>query len=169
MELTVAGPVQASKLGASSAKPMTKTMHGIFLLAAISLAAGCASPTPVPQPVQAPQSGAPARPPRAERSPPAKDTRVIVDSALDRVLRVLGVGTSTGPDGLLKIQVDVQNITDSPQRFSYKIEWFDRNGELLPMASEDTLQWMLLAGETSPIAATAPAATAKDFEVAFLP
>jgi len=116
----------------------------------------------VSQPAQSPQPAAAAQP-LAQR-----DTRVIIDSALDRTLRIVNVISLTGRDGLLKIQVNVKNITDSPRWFSYRIEWFDRNGVLLPMASGDSLPWMLLAGETSSIVATAPAATAKDFGMAFL-
>jgi uncharacterized protein YcfL len=93
---------------------------------------------------------------------------VIIDSALDRTLQLIGVGTMTGADGLLKVQINVKNITDAPKWFSYRIEWFDKDGALLPGASIDDLPWMLLAGETSSIVATAPAVTAKDFEVAFL-
>lgn len=120
------------------------------------------SPTPVPAP--APN---PARAP-AQKALPGTDPRVIIDTALDRTLQLLGVGTLTGADGLLKVQINVRNITDSPKWFSYKIEWFDKDGVLLPGASGENLPWMLLAGETSSIVATAPAVTAKDFEVAFL-
>jgi uncharacterized protein YcfL len=70
---------------------------------------------------------------------------------------------------MLRIQVDVQNITDSLKSFNYRIVWFDQNGVALPMASGDPLPWLLLARETSPIVATAPAATAKDFGLALLP
>jgi uncharacterized protein YcfL len=93
---------------------------------------------------------------------------VIIDTALDRTLQLIGVGTMTGGDGLLKVQINVKNMTDSPKWFSYRIEWFDKDGALLPGASIDALPWMLLAGETSSIVATAPAVTAKDFGVAFL-
>ncbi len=147
---------------------MIKLLHGAFLLAAIGLAAGCASTAPASSPPRSQQPAAPASGAQAQPLP-EKDTRIIIDSALDRTLRVLGVKSSTGLDGLLKIQVIVRNITDSPRWFSYRIEWFDENGVALPMASADSLPWMLLAGETSSFVATAPAVTAKDFGVAFLP
>jgi len=146
---------------------MIKLTQGVFLWTAIVLAAGCASTVQTSQSVQSPQPAAPASAAAAQPLP-ARDTRVIIDSALDRTLRVLNVIASTGRDGLLKIQVDVQNITDSPRWFSYRVEWFDANGALMPMASGGSLPWMLLAGETSSIVATAPAVTAKDFGVAFL-
>ncbi|HUD48449.1 MAG TPA: YcfL family protein [Candidatus Baltobacteraceae bacterium] len=146
---------------------MMKLIQGVFLWGAIVLAAGCASTAPASQPIQTPQPAAPARAAAAQPAS-ASDPRVIIDTALDRTLRVLKVIAATGRNGLLKIQVDVQNITDSPKWFSYRIDWFDQDGALLPMASGDSLPWMLLAGETSSIVATAPAVTAKDFGVAFL-
>jgi uncharacterized protein YcfL len=146
---------------------MMKLIQGVFLWTAIVLASGCVSTVQTSEPVQTLQPAAPARA-AAPQPFPARDTRVIIDSALDRTLRVLNVIASTGRDGLLKIQVNVQNITDSPRWFSYQIDWFDENGVLLPMASGDSLPWMLLSGETSSIVETAPAATAKDFGVAFL-
>jgi hypothetical protein len=145
-----------------------KLMQAVFLWAATVLATGCGSTVPASQPVQSPRPVAPATP--APTQPlPEKDTRIIIDGALDRTLRVLGVKSSTGKDGILRIQVIVRNITTSPRWFSYRIEWFDENGAVLPMASSDSLPWMLMAGETSSFVATAPAVTAKDFGVAFLP
>ncbi len=146
---------------------MRKLIQGVILWGAIAAAAGCASTLPASKPVQSPQPAAPAKAGPAQPVP-SRDTRVIIAPALDRTLRVLHVMSSTGGDGLLKIQVDVQNITDSPRWFSYRIEWFDENGALLPVGPDKSPPWMLLAGETSSIVATAPAVTAKDFGVAFL-
>jgi uncharacterized protein YcfL len=144
-----------------------KMIQGAPLLAAAMVAAGCASTAPGPQAISSSQPApAPARTPPMQPAP-ANDTRIIIDNALDRTLRVANVISSTGRDGLLKIQINVKNITDSPRWFSYRIEWFDKDGVLLRGASGDVLPWMLLAGETSSIVATAPAVTAKDFGVAF--
>ncbi|HEX3717049.1 MAG TPA: DUF1425 domain-containing protein [Verrucomicrobiae bacterium] len=121
-----------------------------------------------PQPAQ-PQAPEPIRPSQPASAPPAvKDTRIIVDSSLNDTLRVVKVLSSTGADNLLKIQVDVYNMTAAPKSFDYQLEWFDKDGRLLPLASGGPLSWMLLAHETSSIVATAPAETAKDFGVAFL-
>jgi uncharacterized protein YcfL len=153
---------------------MIKLMQRILPGAAIVLAAGCASTGSSPQPVEsqqpAPQApaAAPQPSPVAPQPSSATDSRVIVDSALDRTLRILNVSSSTGPEGLLRIQVILRNISDSPKQFSYRVEWFDEDGKLLPLASADLQPWMLLAGETSSVVATAPAVTAKDFGVAFL-
>jgi uncharacterized protein YcfL len=73
------------------------------------------------------------------------------------------------PSGrFLNIQVNVQNLTDAPQQFSYRIEWFDSDGERLPVAGGE-FPWMLRPREVLPIAATAPTPAAADFGIAFLP
>jgi hypothetical protein len=167
MDVAPASP-EGKRLNALFANFMMNGIQAVFLWAAVVLAGGCASTVPASQPVRSQPLTEPVRV-AAGRPLLARDTRVIIDSALDRTLRVLSVITSTGRDGLLKIQVNIQNITDAPRWFSYRVVWFDEDGALLPMASGDSLAWMLLAGETSPIVATAPAETAKDFGMAFLP
>lgn len=174
-----------------------KLIRKVFPWVAIALAAGCSSTSPtssqsIPeaqpaQPTQAqsfqsqlaqeqssqtqaaqPQAPEPIRPSNPAPAPPAaKDTRIIVDTLLNDTLRVVKVLSSTGADNLLKIQVDVYNMTDAPKSFDYQVEWFDKDGRLLPLASGEPMPWMLLAHETSSIVATAPAETAKDFGVAF--
>jgi len=161
---------------------MIKVIQGLFVTGILALAAGCASSTGASksaqpeQTAQREQSAAaapvPKSAPAAKGAPPpavANDKHVLVDSRLDNSIRVLNVISSTGKDGLLKIQVNVQNLLDASVRLSYKVDWFDRNGEELPMASPGLMPWMLLAHETSSIVAAAPAPTAKDFGVAFVP
>ena len=69
----------------------------------------------------------------------------------------------------LKIQVNVQNMTAAPQQFLYRIDWFDRDGGRLPLGADNFMPWMLLPGEVSSIAATAPVPIAVDFGIAFVP
>ncbi len=96
------------------------------------------------------------------------DKRVVIDPALDQAIHIVGIKSTTGPEGFLKIQLDVQNLTDSPKQFSYRIDWFDRDGLDLPMAALTSIPWMLLSHETSFLAASAPTPAAKDFRVTFL-
>jgi uncharacterized protein YcfL len=130
----------------------------ILLLAA----AGCVTRV---ETVKLPQPGAsqPAAQPQT-----VTDKRVVIDPALDKAIRIVGIKSTTGPEGYLKIQLNVQNLTGSPRRFSYRIDWFDRDGQELPMAASALLPWMLLSHETSFLAATAPTPAAKDFRVTFL-
>ena len=73
------------------------------------------------------------------------------------------------PGTYLKIEVTVQNISDAPQRFSYRIEWFDKEGERLQLGTDDAIPWMLMPHEVSSIAMTAPTPMAADFGIAFVP
>ncbi len=96
------------------------------------------------------------------------DKRVVIASSLEHAIRVVGVKETTAPQGFLRIQVDVQNLTDTPKQFSYRIDWFDGNAQPLPMADSPSFPWMLLSHETSFLATTAPTPAAKDFRVTFL-
>jgi uncharacterized protein YcfL len=112
---------------------------------------------PAPVPVSPPQSLSSA------------DQRFVLAPELEGVLQVVKVGLTHPPGTFLKIQINVQNKTDAPARFRYRIEWFDKDGALLPLAGEKFMPWMLLPRETSSIAATALASSAEDFEIAFVP
>ncbi|MGA2175147.1 MAG: YcfL family protein [Verrucomicrobiota bacterium] len=133
---------------------MKTTAPLLFVLLA---AAGCAAP--VTKTETAP-------PPPAARQA-AGDKRVLTDPSLDRAIHVVKVQTAAGAEGFLKIQVDVENRSDAPRRFSYSIEWLDGDGGPLPLASNGFLDWMLRAHESSSIAATAPTPVAKDFRITF--
>jgi uncharacterized protein YcfL len=123
----------------------------------VAWAGGCAAPagpaTPAPPP------------PR----PSAADQRFVLAPELERVLQVVSVALSNPPGAFLKIQVNVQNRTETPQRFRYRIAWFDKDGAPLPLAGGEFIPWMLLPRERSSIAATAPAPAAVDFGIAFVP
>ena len=95
------------------------------------------------------------------------DKRVVIDPALENVIQIVGVKSTLGTEGFLKIQVDVQSLIDSSKQFSYRIDWFDRNGQELPMAASAPMPWMLLSRETSFLAATAPTPAARDFRITF--
>jgi uncharacterized protein YcfL len=115
----------------------------------------------------APAISAPAPSPVPSQQQTVADPRFVLAPELERSLHVVSVGLTQG--AFLKIQVNVQNKTDVPVRFRYRIEWFDKDGALLPLAGEKFMPWMLLPRETSLIAATALASSAVDFEIAFVP
>jgi uncharacterized protein YcfL len=124
-------------------------------------AGGCAAPagpaasaTPVPSPA---------------RSQSADDQRFIVAPELAPVIHVESVRLMHPQGAFLKIQVNVQNKTDTPQQFHYRIEWFDADGMRLPLQGGELSPWMLLPRELSSIAVTAPGHAAADFEIAFMP
>jgi len=59
------------------------------------------------------------------------EKRVITDGSLARKVQILGVNVSDGPGGFLKVQAEVLNTTRRYQRFAYKWEWFDKDGNLV--------------------------------------
>jgi hypothetical protein len=99
----------------------------------------------------------------------ASDKRFIISPKLEGILQVVSVGSNRREGGLLKIQVNVQNLTAAPQQFRYRIEWFDQDGSPLPLTGDEFMPWSLLPRELSSIAVTAPAAAAADFGIAFVP
>ena len=130
----------------------------------LALAGGCAAPA-VPTAPATPQTPAP--PPPSNQS--SADRRYVLSPGLEPVIRVLNVRLIHPPRDFLKIQVNVQNKTETPQRFRYRIEWFDADGERLPLPGGELRLWTLLPHEMSSIAVTAPAHAATDFEIAFVP
>jgi uncharacterized protein YcfL len=127
------------------------------------------APPPTQQPAALPPPQQPVvRPPAQPTVPTAKDNRTLFDSSISRALHAAKVQYMTGPEGYLKIQVDVENLSDASQSFRYGIEWLNGNGDVLPFANNGFLDWTLRPHETSTIAATAPTAAAKDFRVVFV-
>ena len=95
------------------------------------------------------------------------DLRVITDRKLAKKVNIVGLNTTRTPGGFLQVQIELQNQTRKPQRFSYRVEWFDANGMLLndPVpAFPDSID----GGEDKFISAVAPLASCTDFRVKFL-
>ncbi len=96
------------------------------------------------------------------------DRRVITDSSLNRHVNILGINTTTGPGGFLKIQVELQNNSRFQHNFTYRVEWFDENGMLIDLPTTAALPRSIEGKETMTISATAPTDRAKDFRIKFL-
>jgi uncharacterized protein YcfL len=105
--------------------------------------------------------------PPVER-PTVQDKRIVIDPALSKAIRIVGVKSSVGLEGFLKIQVNVQSMLDSFLQFRYRITWIDAAGNDLPMADSILLHWSLLAHETSFLGATSPTPSARSFRLTFL-
>jgi uncharacterized protein YcfL len=117
--------------------------------------AGCSSPAPKPSKAV----------PTAAELP---DKRVTVDPALNGIIRVKEVRDLPATQGYLKFQVDVENLGSSAKTIIYNVDWLDKNGVSLGIAMEEP-PCTLFAHETVPLSITAPAPTAKDFHLTFLP
>lgn len=150
-------------------KPALMAGAGCFMAAA-----GCATPPgaegaakPGASVHQAQPAGT--QPATGQPTQSTSDKRFIIAPELAGIIQVVDVRMSKPSAGLLKFQVNVQNMTATPQRFSYRVEWFDEDGNALPQDSGEFNSWMLRSHEISIIVGTSPARTATDFGIAFVP
>jgi uncharacterized protein YcfL len=127
-------------------------------------AGGCSGPSRGTVASPSPPTG---RPP--QNAAASEDKRFVIAPELEQILRVISVRLINPPGAYLKIQVNVQNITDKRQKFNYRIEWFDADGARMPVEAEEPSPWMLRPHEESSIVATAPTPAAADFGIAFVP
>jgi uncharacterized protein YcfL len=96
------------------------------------------------------------------------DQRVITDESLNRSVNVVAVNTLITPDGLLKVQIELQNHTDSLQRFLYHFEWFDGNGMQVNNALSASVPEQIEGQEDKFISGIAPSPYCRDFRVKFI-
>ena len=93
------------------------------------------------------------------------EKRVITDGSLARKVQVLGVNVSDGPGGFLKVQAEVQNTTRSYQRFAYKWEWFDKDGNLVEGPASVAITKQVEGKESFFISGVAQNPSARDFRL----
>jgi uncharacterized protein YcfL len=96
------------------------------------------------------------------------DKRVITDTGLYGRVRIVGINTATVSTGFLKIQVEVEDLSSSPQSFAYRVEWFDANGMALNTPTSVWIDRQIQGGETLSLTSLAPTETAKDFRIKFI-
>lgn len=90
-------------------------------------------------------------------------TKVVTDHSLKRKVQIVGMNESTVSGNMLKIQVALQNRTNSYQEFYYSFDWFDVDGMLV---SSPTGGWRpsgIQARESKSISAVAPTPDTVDF------
>ena len=107
-----------------------------------------------------------------ERAEPAgqrqmvSDKRILTDAGLNRRARILSVNDGITPGGLLKVQVEIQNMTRSLQRINYRFEWFDQNGmQVNTPATAALLQIQIEGKESTFISSLAPTLACRDFRL----
>jgi uncharacterized protein YcfL len=96
------------------------------------------------------------------------DQRVITDRGLAKKVSIVGVNQVTTPGGFLKVQIELLNTTRSPQRFSYRFEWFDATGMLISSPAAPAFPDQIDGGEDKFITGQSPTPVCKDFRVKFL-
>ena len=102
---------------------------------------------------------------RAATSHSIAQERVMTDPFLESRARILGVTETQTPEGFVKIQVELENMTPSTKHIEYAFEWFDAQGNLVPSASGGFRVRELLGREVIYISAISPRADIKDFRV----
>ena len=96
------------------------------------------------------------------------DKRIITDDGLDDIAYIAGVNDSNSSAGLLKIQVELVNRTQSARNFNYCFEWFDGDGMLIASPEPIWITSSIDAGESKYVSAVAPSAKARDFRLKLL-
>lgn len=94
------------------------------------------------------------------------DKRIIPDTDLNQSIRVVSVNETPGE--FLRVQVELQNTTQSPRGFKYKFEWFDEHGMLVNTLASTYIPRQIEGKESMFIGATAPTPNIKDFRVKFI-
>lgn len=93
-----------------------------------------------------------------------EDARVITDMSLNRKVSLVGLNT-TSANGIMRLQVEVNNRRASAQTFFYTIEWFDQDGMRVSTATGGWVEKRILGRETMTITATAPNPNCRDFRM----
>lgn len=96
------------------------------------------------------------------------DRRVELDGTLSRKAAVIEVRQGRTPGGLLRVEVDVQNLTRRQRRIDYRFEFTDSDGLAARGGTPGWLQERLQSGELLTLSATSPTPTADDFTLKLL-
>ena len=108
-------------------------MRKFFLLLVMTGLTGCQTESrnvnSTPPQTNPPPSHTPATP----ATPVPADKRISTDSKLKVTFHIVKAGATEASAGFLKIQVDAENLTDSPKSFNYHIDWLDQNGTAIDL------------------------------------
>jgi uncharacterized protein YcfL len=137
--------------------PVLKNLSRVSLIAGAIYVAGCT--TTVNTVERAEPTG---------RKQMVKDKRVITDPSLERKVSVIGINEDMTPGGMLQVQVEVWNQTNSKQSFDYSFQWFDAAGMQVQPTSVALLPCTIEGQETRFLSSVAPTSRCRDFRVKFI-
>lgn len=95
------------------------------------------------------------------------DKRVVTDPSLGRKVRTLAVNQGATGD-LMRIQVEVENLTYSPQKFNYQFSWIDQDGFQITSPAPIWKSAQINGRERLFLSAIAPNPRAVDFRLNLL-
>ena len=139
------------------------------LLLALPLFAACASNVnnSGAEPASPPTGAAPLRS-TAALAKTITDKRVIVDPDLGAAARLLSIVKSGPEQPYLRVEVNIQNQTESAQSFFYQFDWTDAFGNSLNMETP-IIPITLMAHEPTGVVAISPSPLPRNFCVYFFP
>lgn len=89
--------------------------------------------------------------------------RVYMDSSLSKNLEVVSVNQATANGDLLKIQVNLQNLTKSSLNLNYKVEWMDEAGIVINDSSAVWMPLYVRGAESVAVQSVSSSPMAKNF------
>lgn len=96
------------------------------------------------------------------------DKRILTDPSLSRSVYIVGVNEAYTDDGYRKVQVQLYNRTRKMKAFTYRVEWYDKDGMMIGSPMDHRTPTQIEGGQKKsiPILSTSPKAV--DFRFTFL-
>ena len=129
-----------------------KTSNLIFCALPLALLFGCTNP--VHQTTKKNPGDA---------SPLAELKRVYMSSSLAKNLEVISVNQATANGDLLKIQVNLQNLSKKEMNLNYKVEWMDEAGIVINDSSAVWMPLFIRGAENVAVQSVSSSTRAKNF------
>ncbi|MBT3666695.1 MAG: YcfL family protein [Opitutae bacterium] len=89
--------------------------------------------------------------------------RVFMDGGLERDVEVVSINQGMANEDLLRIQVNLKNLTKKSMNLNYKIEWMDEDGLVINDSSATWLPVYVRGAEIVAIKSVASSPTVQNF------
>tara|TARA_Y100000766_G_scaffold219808_1_gene191756 strand:+ start:333 stop:758 length:426 start_codon:yes stop_codon:yes gene_type:complete len=98
-----------------------------------------------------------------DTSPLPELKRVYMSSTLAKNLEVISVNQATANGDLLKIQVNLQNLSKKEMNLNYKVEWMDEAGIVINDSSAVWMPLFIRGAENVAVQSVSSSTRAKNF------
>ena len=99
----------------------------------------------------------------ADTGPLPELKRVFMSSSLSKNLEVVSVNQATANEDLLKIQVNLRNLSKKELNLNYKVEWMDEAGIVINDSSAVWMPLYVRGAESVAVQSVASTPRAKNF------
>ena len=89
--------------------------------------------------------------------------RVFMDGGLEKNVEVVSINQGIANEDLLRIQVNLKNLTKKSMNLNYKVEWMDQDGIVLNDSSATWLPLYVRGAEIVAVQSVATSPSAKNF------